>query len=236
MQNLPKVRSRHQKVLLAQGWLSTAPSDFKREVTSKIRYQSVEKGEAIFRSGDASRGLVAIVSGAALGSVTTFDQGAIPAHLMFPGSWIGATTVISGTQHEFGLVAANTSVYAAISLSDVNSILADRPEFWRDLAILTVANQRILLEAAKGLMYRSPRRRLIATLCRLVGAAEYEWSSLDLPISHTELAVMSNLSRSFVADILADLEDAGIVERNYGFLSVLDKAGLHQALSQPVQP
>ncbi|MGR3661970.1 MAG: helix-turn-helix domain-containing protein [Paracoccaceae bacterium] len=69
-------------------------------------------------------------------------------------------------------------------------------------------------------MHRDPTKRLIATILRLIEFSNAGSVVVELAVSQTDLAEMSNLSRGFVSACLADLQAEGIVEKRYGRIAI----------------
>lgn len=90
----------------------------------------------------------------------------------------------------------------------------------------------------EDLCLRNPEARVIASLCRMMlpqwggpsisGAMRNAEVTID--ISQTELADLCNVSRSLLANFLAELKRSGLIDPGYGSITILDPGALENRL------
>ena len=92
---------------------------------------------------------------------------------------------------------------------------------------------QLAMGAAHDLMLRDPQQRCAATLLRLAGlrhAPPRPIGPVELDITQTDLAHMTNLSRNSVGAILRSLRDERVLEVEYGQLLIHDPQKLMDLL------
>ena len=91
----------------------------------------------------------------------------------------------------------------------------------------------IALAAADDLLIRASRPRLAAVLLRL-GSLRHAFQGVSpletLPITRPKLADVSNLSESLTYALLSEFEAAGLIERQYAAIKLLNPGGLFDLL------
>lgn len=209
----------HRKSLKNDGWLSHTTEEFCDALFAHATLTTHEKGDKIFTIGDPS-GLTGFASGSGMLTVHFENRDPLRAHIVHPGNWIGAASIIGRCERVTSVAAAQNCSVLTLSLEASDKILQQNPDHWQWFGLLAAQNQSISVRATEALLHRDPTKRLIATILRLIEFATPGSAVVDLAVSQSDLAEMSNLSRGFVSACLADLHAKGIIEKRYGRIAI----------------
>ncbi|HWJ71645.1 MAG TPA: Crp/Fnr family transcriptional regulator [Kaistia sp.] len=207
-----------REIAIRDTWLREAPESFRRAVIERCVLQRFDPSQVIYSVGDGPGGIYCLISGSVRVSVASAEDGPFFAHIMQPGIWIGEGPLISRGPRVVGLSAGRLSEVLLLPLPAIQSILESQPIGWKAVARLTFDHVNTALTGLNDLMIRDDRRRLIATLLRLGGcrlAPGLDPVPPPIDLSHEDLAAMANLSRTTVAAILHELNEAELVELTY---------------------
>jgi CRP/FNR family transcriptional regulator, cyclic AMP receptor protein len=221
-----------RRLLFGSGWLSACPPAFGEAVVQRCRVQSLDPGETLYRAGDPSDAVVAVLSGAIALSVHVPEFGPTVSHVMLPGAWFGEVAYIE-LPRAISVHATRPTRVAMLSRRDIDEIIREDTSRWVSFSRLAILNGLLAVGAAYDLMQRDPRRRCIATLLRLAGARHglaEPAGRVEIDITQSDLAHMANLSRNTVAAILKELRQARCIEWEYRRLLITDIARLKALL------
>src|SRR5688500_18767054 len=118
-------------ILNDNGWLALTSSDFRQAVSERLSIRKFAAGEAIYRTGDREGGLWAIVDGGVQFESPGPQLAPSLALVAIPGFWYGEAPLISRMARRTNAYAAQSSVFATISLADCRAILDDDPARWQ---------------------------------------------------------------------------------------------------------
>jgi CRP/FNR family cyclic AMP-dependent transcriptional regulator len=214
------------------GWLSKTPETFRLDVLTRCQLRRYRRGQAIFRCGDRPRGLYGLAAGGARLEMATEEDGPIYSHFVQVGQWCGEIAVLTGDAHLPNLIAAsNPTVMLHLPSQAIDEIVKANAEAWRWFGLLAALNLRLAMVATLDLMIRSPLQRCIAVLLRLGDRRTGGDAPSEIRVTHGELALMANLSRTTLAPLLQRLQRDGLIKLRYGTLMLCDPAGLRALLT-----
>ena len=217
--------------LASHGWLSATPDDFRNAILEASAWRNFEVGESLIVAGDPPGGIFGIASGSA-SAFTAFGAPDSPmVHLGAAGIWTGEGCILTGEPRRVTIVVKAPMFAAYVSLPDLHSLLASRPEWWRHIGQLAQRTVDILVSGVADTMIRDPTRRCAALLLRLAGSRFSDTSDIGNPevrLIQDELAAMSSLSRSSVSAIVRRLGDRGLIEVRFGSIAIVDAQGLRK--------
>jgi CRP-like cAMP-binding protein len=205
-------------VVLTQGWLSTLPAPFQREVLSRCHVQAFEAGQSIYVAGAPAGGIYGLISGRLAISISPTEQGPYIAHFARPGAWYGEGSALTDEPRRVGLAATRNTVVLHLPLHAIGEIAAREPSTWRYIARITVAHLDVAIGACDDLMIRDHKKRCVAVLLRLAGCRTGPVPTdavLEIEASHTDIAVLSNVSRSTIGSYLHELREKGLIKLDY---------------------
>ena len=208
-----------------------SPADRER-LAGAGRERSLQAGDVLMTQGSPSDAVAVLLTGAVRVVATTPEGTEVTLSLRGGGDLLGtlgaltdppaprAATIVAIVPSRVRLVATRTFLqllrdHASIAVA----LLADLAEEWRE------SSQRHLQFSA----YPADQRlaRLLVELCR-VEARGTNGSTIDLPLSQTDLAGMIGTSRDSAARVLARFRDEGLVATGRRAVTVLDLDGLRQ--------
>lgn len=221
-------------MLAESDWLRATPSAFSQAILKAVRLREFEPGEADYELGGPPGGIYGVVSGAVQITLDGGDAAVLPGHVATPGTWFGEGPVLTRMPRLVGAASLRKSVLAYAGLHEIEAIVARDPGAWRWLGVLAVINLGLSISGGSDLMLRRPRERCIAGLLRLAGCRFRGNGPHEAVVSHSDLALLCNLSRSVVSGFLKELEEEGRIAKGYGRIVISDPARLRASISANV--
>jgi CRP/FNR family cyclic AMP-dependent transcriptional regulator len=223
-------QAKARNVLFGSGWLPLTPPAFREAILAKCRVRSIDRGEAVYRLDDPPGGLFGLSSGAVALEIAPGLRSPYIAHFIRPGMWFGAAALLTGQRRRVGVIATRPSVVLHLSSADFIAVASQTPEAWRWLALIVLLNNDLAISVCDDLMIRNPKERATAILLRLAGCrtpgAMALGTSLQLDLTHEELATMTNLSRTTIGTLLRAYETAGWISQSYRSVTILNVEAL----------
>ncbi len=221
--------------LASRGWLSATPADFRQSLLSKASWHRVEAGALIQHGGEEEGELIGLAQGT-INLRTILGASDTPImHIVHPVFWLGYIPLILGQPRRVSASAKSPLLLARIHESIVKKLLSERPEFWRYFLQPTIIYGDICATAAADLLIRDSQRRCAAVLLRLCGKrfpGPDDAKSVEIVLSHDELAGAANLSRNSIGMMLRRLAARGLVELRRRGITVCAPAALRQYVEQ----
>lgn len=230
---MSKISAAHE-IVSRGGWLSSTPERFRNLVLKKSILQKVGAEQIIYSAGDPPGGIYGLVSGGLRVSIAPAEQAAFKAHLFVPGSWTGEAAAISMKPRLVAVSSTRETNLLHLPSSAVNAILHEEPEAFRSFASLTHWHLSTALGVIGDLMLRDPDKRIVSALLRLSGCRSETPIGLglvELDLAQDDLALISNVGRTKVNNVLRALQAAGQIEIGYRRIRVLVPDALRGMLS-----
>lgn len=206
------------RIIAQASWLRSMDIDRARRLLSRAYRRTLLKGEAIFSMADGPGGIFGVVEGVVGFLADDGGNAAVLGHLSGPGHWFGAASMLTGHDRQMACFAQTPCQVVSVASAAIHEMGRADPDLWRDVAILIAQNGAAAQRVARDLMIRDPMMRCLATLYRL---SDSVGTDQPLPVGQEQLAVMCNLSRGAVSQVLARLEADGRVRRGYREISLL---------------
>ncbi len=226
--------------LASSRWLQEFPQDLRAEFLNRTRLlPPFERDERVFNIGDSADGIYGIVSGTFGFEIAPQEEGPYLTHQLRPGDWFGELAHVMRSPRHTTLYANGPGLCLRISAKELSQLLASDPRLWRYLATSLAHATLVAMTALNDLMLRAPAKRLAATLLRVAGLRNREpliEADLDIDLTLAELALMTNISRSCVADNLRHFRERGFLVHRYGHIRLCDVNGLRQWLKDDADP
>jgi CRP-like cAMP-binding protein len=152
-----------------------------------------------------------------------------PLHMIVePPSWFGELEVIDGLPHPINVIADVASELVHVPQHALDAILAAEPRYWRELARLVAQRLRLAMTAIEDTMQFPPLVRTARRLAMMIGGyGDHTHPRRNLELRQDQLAMMVNVSRQTVNQLLKELEALGLVKLAYGEIEIIDAAALH---------
>ena len=223
-------RDEGMATLQDRGWLSTAPAEFQRAILSRLTWQTLEAGAPIQEGGEEVGELVGLARGIVeirpiLGRADTPIV-----HFAHPVFWFGyVPIVVPGGPRRLAAAAKTPLWLGRVPQAAVRTLLAQRPEWWRELTRLSIIYGDVAQNVAADLLIRDSERRCAAVLLRLGGRrfpSPDDEQTVEVPVTQDELAGAANLSRNSVGTMLQRLRARRLIEPGYRSMTICSAKAL----------
>src|SRR5215813_4343256 len=219
-------------------WFRTLEPGFQRAVLESSRVMVLAAGEAVFYRGDPCDGIYCVLSGAVrFGAVSPSGRESVVALVEGP-EWFGEIALFDGGVRTHDVWADVASTVLHLPMRHLTRILAEHPGGWRQLVALLVRKLRVALSLFEDLALEPPQVRLARCLINLLEG--YGRRKAEPPyrvrVSQERLGMMLSLTRQTVNELLGQLEEETIVEREMGrvAMAATDSLGEIARKSGPV--
>lgn len=218
--------ARLKAFLAASSWTHALTSEQQDRVEIETIVRCVPKGGYICRKGEPVDYWMGVIDGlgkmtntSATGKVTTFTGVAV-------GSWFGEGSLFKDEPRRYDVIALRDSEVAYMPRATFMWLLDVSIDFNR--ALLVQLNERLgffigMVEYDRLL---GPDARVAHCLAALFNPTLTPGIRPLVKISQEEIGHLAGLSRQRVNHSLKLLEEAGLVQLEYGGITVLDLAGL----------
>jgi CRP/FNR family cyclic AMP-dependent transcriptional regulator len=204
--------------LVNNGWLARCSRDFAESFVAHCHWRHVPAGTGIQHAGEPGATVTGIAHGNATVTTSLSSPDSPTIHVMQPGEWFGFVPLFIGGTRPNSIVARTDVVLAGMSQSEIEALLAQRPEWWRDVGALGIIHANMATGIAADMMIRESRRRCAASLLQVANCRHADplgSQPVSTPLSQEELAAIANLSRTSISSILRDFEEAGLIKLGY---------------------
>jgi CRP-like cAMP-binding protein len=207
--------------LSARGWLAGRDARFRDLVFSVARTRAFPAKQAIYRVGDEPDGLYGVYEGSVSVSIPTDSGIDYLAVRTDPGFWIGDLALFAEQRRLVSVIAATSVKALFVSSVDLQAIVRDDPERYRDFYALTHENMALALRLLTNMATPGSDQRLGLRLLQHDDAHSTagEW----LVYSQDELAQMLAMSSPTLQRALKRLSQAGMIEVGYARVRVVDR-------------
>lgn len=229
--SLPQAR----EFLADSRWLRGFPEDLRERFLGSTRLMSpFQRGQRVYNIGDAPNGIYGVVSGCFGFEVAPQEAGPQLIHQLRPGVWFGELAHVLDRPRLATMYATRTSQCVCVPERALNTLLQSDPRLWKHLAIALAYATVAAFSAINDLIDRPPKQRIAAALLRVAGLRHDPsvTTAVELDLTHSSLGMLSNCSRSTVANCLQKLETAGYVRFHYGKIVLSQPDRLHEWLER----
>jgi CRP/FNR family cyclic AMP-dependent transcriptional regulator len=218
-------------VLRSSEWFAALEPAFQRAVLASSRVRVLAAGNAVFHRGDPGDGVYCVLSGAVrFGAVASSGRETMVA-LAEPPEWFGEIALFDGGVRTHDAWADVASTVLHVPLHHLTRMLASDPGAWRHMGRLLVRKLRVALALLEDMALEPPRVRLARCLINLFEG--YGRRKAEPPyrvrVSQERLGMMLSLSRQTVNELLRQMEQESIIQRERGGVRILDAARLREA-------
>ena len=218
-------------MLRSSEWFAALEPAFQRAVLASSRVRVLAAGNAVFHRGDPGDGVYCVLSGAVrFGAVASSGRETMVA-LAEPPEWFGEIALFDGGVRTHDAWADVASTVLHVPLHHLTRMLASDPGAWRHMGRLLVRKLRVALALLEDMALEPPRVRLARCLINLFEG--YGRRKAEPPyrvrVSQERLGMMLSLSRQTVNELLRQMEQESIIQRERGGVRILDAARLREA-------
>jgi CRP-like cAMP-binding protein len=197
-------------------------------VERDLTVQQVAAGSIIERKGELAQAWIGVLAGLVKVSVGN-AEGKVASLTGVPaGGWIGEGSLLKSEIRKYDIVALRDSVVARLPSATFDWLLDTSIPFNRYL--LHQLNERVAQFIGKAEYDRllDPDARVARCLAELFNPLLYPGMGMRLTITQEEVGYLARVSRQRANQALRKLEEAGLLNVEYGAVRVLDLEGLKQ--------
>lgn len=213
---------------LAAAWFRVLNAEQQSRVERDLSVQQVVAGSIIERKGDLAQAWIGVLAGLVKVSVGN-AEGKVASLTGVPaGGWIGEGSLLKREVRKYDIVALRDSVVARLPAPTFDWLLDTSIPFNRYL--LHQLNERVAQFIGKAEYDRllDPDARVARCLAELFNPLLYPGMGMRLTITQEEVGYLARVSRQRANQALRKLEEAGLLNVEYGAVRVLDLDGLKQ--------
>jgi CRP-like cAMP-binding protein len=213
---------------LAAAWFRVLDAEQQARVERDLSVQQVVAGSIIERKGELAQAWIGVLAGLVKVSVGN-SEGKVASLTGVPaGGWIGEGSLLTREVRKYDIVALRDSVVARLPGATFDWLLDTSIPFNRYL--LHQLNERVAQFIGKAEYDRllDPDARVARCLAELFNPLLYPGMGMRLTITQEEVGYLARVSRQRANQALRKLEEAGLLNVEYGAVRVLDLDGLKQ--------
>ena len=195
-------------------------------VERDLSVQQAAAGSIIERKGELAQAWIGVLAGLVKVSVGN-AEGKVASLTGVPaGGWIGEGSLLKREVRKYDIVALRDSVVARLPAATFDWLLDTSIPFNRYL--LHQLNERVAQFIGKAEYDRllDPDARVARCLAELFNPLLYPGMGMRLTITQEEVGYLARVSRQRANQALRKLEEAGLLNVEYGAVRVLDLDGL----------
>ncbi|MFY3679514.1 Crp/Fnr family transcriptional regulator [Achromobacter xylosoxidans] len=211
---------------LAAAWFRVIDAEQQARVERDLSVQQVAAGSIIERKGELAQAWIGVLAGLVKVSVGN-AEGKVASLTGVPaGGWIGEGSLLKREVRKYDIVALRDSVVARLPAPTFDWLLDTSIPFNRYL--LHQLNERVAQFIGKAEYDRllDPDARVARCLAELFNPLLYPGMGMRLTITQEEVGYLARVSRQRANQALRKLEEAGLLNVEYGAVRVLDLDGL----------
>ncbi|MEB6662792.1 Crp/Fnr family transcriptional regulator [Achromobacter ruhlandii] len=211
---------------LAAAWFRVLDAEQQARVERDLSVQQVAAGSIIERKGELAQAWIGVLAGLVKVSVGN-AEGKVASLTGVPaGGWIGEGSLLKREVRKYDIVALRDSVVARLPAATFDWLLDNSIPFNRYL--LHQLNERVAQFIGKAEYDRllDPDARVARCLAELFNPLLYPGMGMRLTITQEEVGYLARVSRQRANQALRKLEEAGLLNVEYGAVRVLDLDGL----------
>ncbi|MGE8566227.1 cAMP-activated global transcriptional regulator CRP [compost metagenome] len=213
---------------LAAAWFRVLNAEQQSRVERDLSVQQVVAGSIIERKGELAQAWIGVLAGLVKVSVGN-AEGKVASLTGVPaGGWIGEGSLLKREDRKYDIVALRDSVVARLPAATFDWLLDTSIPFNRYL--LHQLNERVAQFIGKAEYDRllDPDARVARCLAELFNPLLYPGMGMRLTITQEEVGYLARVSRQRANQALRKLEEAGLLNVEYGAVRVLNLDGLKQ--------
>ena len=211
---------------LAAAWFRVLNAEQQARVERDLSVQQAAAGSIIERKGELAQAWIGVLAGLVKVSVGN-AEGKVASLTGVPaGGWIGEGSLLKREVRKYDIVALRDSVVARLPAATFDWLLDTSIPFNRYL--LHQLNERVAQFIGKAEYDRllDPDARVARCLAELFNPLLYPGMGMRLTITQEEVGYLARVSRQRANQALRKLEEAGLLNVEYGAVRVLDLDGL----------
>jgi CRP/FNR family transcriptional regulator, cyclic AMP receptor protein len=216
-------QNRYRTQLETTPWFRGLSVELRDYLVSHASLVTLERGEVLYRRGEQSSGLYAVLGGAlAIGTVGVDGKEALLA-VLGPTAWVGEISLFDGLPRPNNATAVSRTLLLHVPEAALKDLLDTTPRYWRDFALLMAQRLRLSFDNAEAMTLLPAAQRVANRLLSIAGGyGGLNAAQSRIRLSQDSLASMVSLSRQTTNQLLKNLESQRIVSLKSGEITILD--------------
>jgi CRP-like cAMP-binding protein len=210
------------------------PDPLRKEIAQRLRIDRAHKGRTLVEKGSRTNEVFFLLEGRAKVLLYSSDGREVSVHDVGPGDLFGDIAVLDGEPRSASIVASSDLRFAVMRAGDFMAALESSPAAGVWLAKRLASSVRRLTEKVFELSALNVRTRVHCELLRLAQKGEQRNGKIEVrpAPTHAELASRIGTHREAVTRELRELSERALIRYGRGSLTILDLAGLEQAVQR----
>lgn len=205
-------------------WFGALPPGLRAALLDQAEVRAFGRGEWVYGTGDAPRGIFAVLGGSALVYMALARGDDVLVHVAQPGEVFGHAARLGHGPRLATILTARPSRFLYLSEPALERVSRASPDFWAALTGLLYRQYGDLLTQFARHLALPARARLAGRLLQFSHGDP--GSVARLP--QTQLAELTGVTRKTVNLLLAELAGQGLVAVGHGRVTVLDRIALQR--------
>jgi CRP/FNR family cyclic AMP-dependent transcriptional regulator len=214
---------RYRSQLETNSWFLGLPVELRDYLVSHASLLRLEKGHFLYRRGEQSSGLFAVLGGALAISTVGMDGKEALFAVLGPTAWVGEISLFDGLPRPHDATAISRMLLLHVPETALHSLLKSTPHYWRDFALLMAQRLRVSFESTEEMALLPAAQRVANRLLTIAGGyGGLNAAQSRIRLSQDSLASMVSLSRQTTNQLLKNLESQRILSLKSGEIVILD--------------
>jgi CRP-like cAMP-binding protein len=221
--------------LAREGWLARTSEEFRAALLPLARWRHFEAGAPVTLAGEEADDLIGLAAGTVAFTAVMAGRDVPVSHVAPAVFWMGYGPLLRGISRIVTAEARSMVWVASFPKARVAPLIEGRPGGWRPFMELMAIYGDTNAMIVSDLLIRDSCVRSAAVLLRFAGLRNVDGrvgaaGPVMVPVTQTEFAAATCLSRNAAGKILREFAEAGLVETVYGGIVVRDGAGLFRKM------
>jgi CRP/FNR family transcriptional regulator, cyclic AMP receptor protein len=214
-----------ESVVRRHGWLSEMTADFQDAWLAKCDLITIAATQQLYQAGDGPGALYGVAQGRLEIHMPYIGAPSPLAYFGGPGFWLGETGVAGGNR-VISVIARSKCRLFRMPRPQMQHLGVEPGVLWRNLAALLMKNIATTISVVDALKRQDPAARVAAMLLNLL--TDLPEGQRNINVTQTDLAAITNLSRSSVVSALNHLESLALVNRTYRSITITNLSKLRK--------
>lgn len=208
--------------LRADPWFVTLTGAQQQQLLSLGRKRQLSAGQPLFSRGDAFCGIYVLLDGQLL--ISGLHQSGQQAllTLLTPGQWLGEIALFDQKPRTHDAAALQDTVLWHLPKAALQQLVHADPLWWQAFGQLLTSKLRQVFIELEDRAVLSAAQRLARRLVQL------SQQQADIPLQQEQLGQLLSLSRQTTNQLLRQLVAQGLIQTQYGGITVLNRPALLQ--------
>lgn len=224
-----KTRERTLSIMLRSQWFHGLPADLQALVLQNSVVKNATRGRVVMRENRPPEGMYGLLDGQVAITRWVGEDKTFFYYLAGPGFWFGEHAPLARTTTLVSATARTDIRYLFLPIAKLNAIIDSDPNYFRDIAQLTLDRNAMILRSLAQAHVMSPDERLcqrLADFSEMFRQDQIGTQTIELAISQFDLAQMIGCSRQTINALLKGLEARGLISVGFRHVIIHDPDGL----------